>query len=631
MANVANSTELRTRIQSANGSDPTINLTAATTYSVTTLAKTPSNKTQPAVAFSGYTIQSSVPLTPPAQGASSSIELTRDFSNTRIYQQNIDGPYSPGLIKDVELTYSSGTDALLSATAGNFTLTNVKITGTHSGWAGNGNKYFSLTSFNPAAPITVPLTLTNVSVDITGQQGFNGVTGTGGSAFLHSWNNKGPVSITNSIFDEAGFKSSFHLFNFDPIASSSTNVISGNSFGRSSNANVRSEEGNFLGNVKATLTNNTFKEGSYVDLYADVSGITFASNTFATIAGGYGIRATKSPTNIDVLTGSPTFTGTNTFTGPGLALKYVSTAGGTNDFINYSGTFSVGGNTFSRLIASGQGNDNLSSGTFTTPLIGLNAWISADAGDDSITSSTGNDSLNGGDGNDTLTGGLGNDTISGGNDNDSLLGGNGDDALGGDDGNDTLVAGGGNDTLAGGNGTDSMSGNAGNDILDGGADNDTLVGGGGFDTLTGGTGADIFSWTSGDQEDIITDFSIGQTDQMRLGSVNFPGTTSASPSLSDTAYQEVDSLVALGSTNLNLKVTELTFGYTTAQADSLTSSTVQNGYLLFFDTTSNTSWLYYDGDWSTTGTAGDRKAFHLPNITTLGDLTAFSNAQFREV
>jgi hypothetical protein len=84
MANAANSTELRTRIQAANGSDPTINLTAATTYSVTTLAKTPSNKTQPAVAFSGYTIQSSVALTPPAQGASSSTDLTRDFSNTRI-------------------------------------------------------------------------------------------------------------------------------------------------------------------------------------------------------------------------------------------------------------------------------------------------------------------------------------------------------------------------------------------------------------------------------------------------------------------------------------------------------------------------------------------------------------------
>jgi len=610
MANAANSTELRTRIQSANGSDPIINLTAATIYNVTTLAKTPSNKTQPAVAFSGYTIQSSVPLTPPAQGASSSIELTRDFSNTRIYQQNIDGPYSPGLIKDVELTYSSGTDALLSATAGNFNLTNVKITGTHSGWAGNGSKYFSLTSFNAAAPITVPLTLTNVSVDITGQQGFNGVAGTGGSAFLHSWNNNGPVSITNSIFDEAGFKSSFHLFNFDPIASSLTNVISGNSFGRSSNANVRSEEGNFLGNVKATLTNNTFKEGSYVDLYADVSGITLASNTFATIAGGYGIRATKSPTNIDGLTGSPTFTGTNTFTGPGLALKYVSTAGGTNDFINYSGTFSVGGIDFTRLLAGGQGNDDLSSPAFIATLTGQNAWISADAGNDSITSSTGNDSLNGGDGNDTLTGGAGNDILRG------------------DDGGDSLFGGLGNDTLGGGNGTDSLSGNAGIDILDGGADNDTLVGGSGNDTLTGGVGADIFSWAFGDNTDTITDFSIAQSDQMRLGSVDFGNTTSADPSLSSSDYQEVASLAALTTANFNLKVNELNFSYTTALANILTRPAGQNGYLLFFDSTSSTSWLYYDGNWADTG---NRTAINLTNITTLGALTAFSHAQFREL
>jgi Ca2+-binding RTX toxin-like protein len=628
MANAANSTELRTRIQSANGSDSIINLTAATIYNVTTLAKTPSNKTQPAVAFSGYTIQSSVPLTPPAQGASSSIELTRDFSNTRIYQQNIDGPYSPGLIKDVELTYSSGTDALLSATTGNFNLTNVKITGTHSGWAGNGSKYLSLTSFNPAAPITVPLTLTNVSVDITGQQGFDGVTGTGGSAFLHSWNNNGPVSITNSIFDEAGFKSSFHIFNFDPIASSLTNVISGNSFGRSSNANVRSEEGNFLGNVKATLTNNTFKEGSYVDLYADVSGITFNNNTFATIAGGYGIRATKSPTNIDGLTGSPTFTGTNTFTGPGLALKYVSTAGGTNDFINYSGTFSVGGNTFSRLIASGQGNDNLSSGTFTTPLIGLNAWISADAGDDSITSSTGNDYLNGGDGNDTLSSVNGSDTISGGNGNDSLLGGGGDDSLSGDDGNDTLIGGTGSDTLAGGNGTDTISGNAGADILDGGADNDTLVGGTGNDTLTGGTGADIFQWNTGDNTDTITDFSIAENDQMRLGTAPFANTAPTDPVLNPFDYQTVLTPAALAAANLNGKVTEVGFAYTTTQANSLTRPAGQNGYLLFFDTTSNTSWLYFDNNWAT---VGGRTAIHLPNINTLGALTAFNNTQFREL
>jgi hypothetical protein len=455
MANAANSTELRTRIQSANGSDSIINLTAATIYNVTTLAKTPSNKTQPAVAFSGYTIQSSVPLTPPAQGASSSIELTRDFSNTRIYQQNIDGPYSPGLIKDVELTYSSGTDALLSATAGNFNLTNVKITGTHSGWAGNGSKYFSLTSFNAAAPITVPLTLTNVSVDITGQQGFDGVAGTGGSAFLHSWNNNGPVSITNSIFDESGFASTLNLLG-TLATPTGTHTISNNLFNRNTtpaNRTVRTE-GNRLQNVTATLSSNTFSDGSYIDLYGSISGITFNNNTFSTIADGYGIRVTSGQT------GAPTFLGTNAFSGPGLALKYVSATAGTN--INYTGTFTVtdaatgpSGKTFTRLIATSQASDNIS---FNAGLAGASAWISADDGNDSITSGTGNDYLLGGAGNDTLNGNSGADILDGGTGTDSLNGGVGIDTLFGGDGIDTLVGSAGTDDLYGGLGNDRLTG-----------------------------------------------------------------------------------------------------------------------------------------------------------------------------
>jgi len=87
MQSAANSIELRTAIQNVVGADPIINLTAATTYSITTLAKTPSNSLQPALPYSGYTIQSSDPLIAPLQGSSSSALLTRDFLNTRIYQQ----------------------------------------------------------------------------------------------------------------------------------------------------------------------------------------------------------------------------------------------------------------------------------------------------------------------------------------------------------------------------------------------------------------------------------------------------------------------------------------------------------------------------------------------------------------
>ena len=164
----------------------------------------------------------------------------------------------------------------------------------------------------------------------------------------------------------------------------------------------------------------------------------------------------------------------------------------------------------------------------------------------------------------------------------------------------------------------------------GGDGNDILEGSAGNDTLTGGTGADIFKWTNNDNNDTITDFSIGQNDQIRLGSVNFPGTTSLSPSLSAGAYQEVATLGDLATTSLNTKVTELAFNYTTAQADGLINT--GNGYLLFFDSTSlpspGSGWLYYDNDWS--NTTGRSAAIKLSNITTPGDLAAFSRFQFLE-
>ena len=416
MANAVNSTELRTRIQNATGSDPVINLTAAITYSFTTLAKTPSNRLEPALPYSGYTIQSSVALTPPGQGSSPSALLTRKFSNTRIYQQNIDGPYSPGLIKDVEFTYTSGSDALLSATTGNFSLTNVKITGTHAGWAGNGNKYFSLTSFSAAAPITVPLTLTNVTVDITGQgNGFNGTTG--GSAFLHSWNNNGPVSIRNSSFDESGFASTLNLLGTGATPSGSY-AITNNLFNRNTtvaNRTVR-PEGNRLQNVNAILSNNTFTQGSYLDLYGNISGITIGAaattNTFNTITDpntsvpGYGIRITAPNTPAS----TKTLLGTTVFTGPGLPLKYVNATADTIYTLT-GGTITVNGTAFTNLIAGGQGADTFS-GTANAD------WINGDGGADSIIGLAGNDFILGGAGNDTLIGGLAADTLSGGLGND---------------------------------------------------------------------------------------------------------------------------------------------------------------------------------------------------------------------
>ena len=583
----ADSTQLRTAIQNVVGSDPIINLTTATIYSVTTLAKLPSNSAQPALPYSGYTIQSSVvPAGPPTRGSSTSAQLTRDFSNTRIYQQNIDGPYSPDLIKDVELIYTSGTDALLSATTGSFTFTNVRFSGTHSGWAGNGNKYFSLTTFNAAAPIAVALTLTNVSVTLSGQNnGFNGTNG--GSAFLHSWNNSGPVSITNSSFDESGFASTLNLLGTG--ASPSGNyTITNNSFNRNvgpaANRSVR-PEGNRLQNVNATLSSNTFEDGSYLDLYGNISGITLTSNTFTTIANGYGIRVTSPNTGA-----APTLSGTNVFTGAGLALKYVNAIANTGYTLT-GGTITVGGITFVNLIAGGQGDDVIS-GTANVA-----DWINGDDGNDSISGLAGNDSILGGAGNDTIEGGIGGDTLNGGAGTDTLsyasssaavtvnlltpsasggdaagdvisnfenlIGSANADTLTGNNGANTIEGGAGADTLNGGAGTDTLSyanssaavtvnlqtssasgGDAAGDIisnferLSGSANGDTLTGNtaanfiygrAGNDTLTGGGGADRFYFdttlNASTNLDTITDFNTSGADAIYIDNAIFTGLT----------------------------------------------------------------------------------------------------------
>ena len=497
MANAATNAQLRTLIQNANSSD-IINLTtpAPFAYSITTLAKKSSNTPEQPTPFSGYTIQSSQALTPPAQGASTSAALTREFSNTRIYQQNIDGAYSPGLIKDVEFVYTTGNDALLSATKGNFTLSNVRFTGTHSGWAGsgNGNKYFSLISSSAAAPITVPLTLTNVTVGITGQgNGFNGTTG--GSAFLHSWNNNGPVSITNSIFDESGFASTLNLLGTGATPTGSY-TITNNLFNRNTNAANRTvrPEGNRLENVNAVLSSNTFSQGAYLDLYGNISGITLGAtsttNTFTTIANGYGIRVTSPNTGA-----APTLLGTNAFTGTGLPLKYVNGTANMGYTLT-GGTITVGGITFANLIAGGQANDSIS-GTDNAD------WINGDDGADSISGGAGNDSILGGAGSDTIGGGAGDDTILGGGAGDSLLGGDGNDSIDGGTGNDTIFGGNGNDTILGGN------------------NNDTIVGGMGIDTLTGGGQNDSFVYNlTTEGQDVITDF-VAVNDEFRFQSTAF--------------------------------------------------------------------------------------------------------------
>jgi Ca2+-binding RTX toxin-like protein len=358
--------------QAASGD--TINLTKSTPYaSITTLAKRPSRSG--VVSGFGYTINGN----------------NKIINDTRIYQENVDGALgAPGTLSNVTLNYTSTTGvaaaggALLSvsnfsATQRVFDLQSVAFTGQHSGWNLNGNKYISFTAFG-SSTVNVKFDLTSSSVAITGQNnGFQSTlgVGSGGSAFFHNWNNLGAVTISNTTFDEKGFLSSFNLFNTSTIHGAA--VITGNTFQRTGNANVR-WEGNRLQNVNATLSSNTFSNGSYLDLYGNVGSITInGGNTFNTIANGYGIRMT------DALTGTPTIAGSNIFTGGGLALKFVkATAGSTS--LTTLGTFTVNGSSFINLFAGGQASDTITGNATAN-------WISGDTGNDILTGGIGDDAF----------------------------------------------------------------------------------------------------------------------------------------------------------------------------------------------------------------------------------------------
>ena len=602
MPTVNTSAALRSAIQAVDSSDPIITLAGSgpsvSFSSVVTLGKQ-SSTSPAAIAYTGYTIQ----------GAGSSVATSATLQDTRIFQQNVDTPSQvllPGTVQNLTLNYSSSSNGnpLLSietTAARTLTIKNVNFTGTTTGWSSNGNLYMSLRSFNPSSPLNTTFTLDTVNVSITGQNsGFTTSPKTGGSAFFHNWNNSGLVTIKDSVFDEGGFRSSFNFYNFNAPASitaAPVNLITGNTFKRTSNAIVR-DEGNLLGNVNATLTSNTFQDGAYVDLYGKMDGITFAGkassgspttpNTFATIAGGYGIRITETPTGgIAARSGSPVFTGQNKFTGSGLALKYVNSgsyiAGNPTTFVNVSNTanssdaFEIEYNgvsrTYQRLIASGQANDNLSFATGN-----INSWISAD------------------------------------------------------DGNDTIISASGNDYLIGGAGNDTINAQSGNDILDGGTGNDTLTGNTGNDTITGGAGADVFSYSSGQESDIITDFSRAETDQMRLGSASFSGGSLGS-TLTSANYTVVTSLASFTSTtNMTNRVTQLKFNYSTADADAFLASgaTAVVGYLLFFDSTTSKSWLYFDTDWRSSGIGSRQSAIQLSNIQTQAALDNFTFSDFQK-
>jgi hypothetical protein len=414
--NVSTSTQLRTAIQNVTSLDPLINVADGAYTTITTLAKLPSYPSEPAVPFiNGYTID----------GTS---RVGTVINDTRIYQQNIDGLYAPSTVKDLTLKYNSlsNNTAILRATSGSYTLDNLLITGQHAGWTGNGGVYISLTVSNATVDpdsgvpsgIDADLTLKNSTIAVSGQ--------VGNSAFLQSWNNDGNVTLDNNNFNEAGLNSgSFHFATMYSGGATTAGPlgmyeISNNTF---SGSGANKPRGNRLETVEAMVFGNTFSNGSFLDLYGDVSAVTIddmgvsnGGNNFNTIHGGTGIKFNRTSSSGASFTansglGSILMVNNNNFTGYGLAMTNNNTINtGSAGLLTVSGsntvtTGTLAAQTFGRFQVAGSLNNTINA---TGP---TRDWINAGAGNDGISAGGGDDYIIGGLGNDSISTNSGKDTI----------------------------------------------------------------------------------------------------------------------------------------------------------------------------------------------------------------------------
>lgn len=135
-----------------------------------------------------------------------------------------------------------------------------------------------------------------------------------------------------------------------------------------------------------------------------------------------------------------------------------------------------------------------------------NSYVTAGAGDDTISGGSGQDSLRGGDGNDYIDGGSGGGNLEGGAGDDTVIGGADAEDIYGNAGDDSLVGGGGDDRFFVGTGVDTIIGGSGNDYIDvqNDTDRDTIVlaDGAGADTIHGFDLTDIGDGTTSDQIDV---------------------------------------------------------------------------------------------------------------------------------
>jgi Ca2+-binding RTX toxin-like protein len=440
-----------------------------------------------------------------------------DYSDTLIGSDGDNGLFGNG---GNDKLYGNGGNDFVDGGAGDDTMD------------GGGQRFDAAAFFDESGPGTASLvtgtatgdgsdTFTNVSQlhggnfadTFTGDGGDNGLFGNGGNDNLSG--GAGNDGLSGGAGDDTldGGSGSYDSVSFwDATGSVTASLASGTSSGGG-------EGSDSFANV------NVLNGGSYDD----------------TLTGNDGDNWLWGADGNDSLSGA----GGNDFLVPGSGIDTVDGGPGGNDSLAY---WDAGGPITADLgagMATGDGadsftnveqingsdfGDTLSAGTY------VDAWLTGNGGNDSITGGAGNDFLFGSSGDDTISGGAGNDFLApgagvdtlgggpgfdkaaywdssgpiaadlsagtatgdgadtftsiegihGGDFGDSLSGSSADEEFFGNGGNDTVHAGGGADFLNGGDGSDALYGEAGSDYLDGGAGVDLLDGGADWDFCVNG-------------------------------------------------------------------------------------------------------------------------------------------------
>lgn len=226
-----------------------------------------------------------------------------------------------------------------------------------------------------------------------------------------------------------------------------------------------------------------------------------------------------------------------------------------DQILGLEGSDTITGGAGDDVLFGNQGNDTINGEDGNDTIYGgqNDDFINGGAGDDVLVAGTGTDTVYGNFGNDIIYGGNGTadpadgpDTIYGGQGSDTIFGNGGGDIIYGGDGigdltdaGDLIYGGRGGDNISGNAGddeiygqleSDTLYGNQGNDYLHGGQEDDFIHGGSGSDTingglgndvLAGGLGDDLFVFDTGQNADVVTDFSFAQGDRLDLRGQTF--------------------------------------------------------------------------------------------------------------